>query len=87
MYRRGDATARGVRVRDISLGRIRAYNTPVEPQDNEDIYAWYFKDSWRPTDKLTLNLGVRWEYQHSYLPEQDYARRTRFPDGVPGQTR
>jgi hypothetical protein len=50
--------------------RIRAYNTPVEPRDNEDIYAWYFKDSWRPTDKLTLNLGVRWEHQHSYLPDQ-----------------
>ena len=29
--------------------RIRAYNTPASPQDNEDIYAWYFKDSWRAT--------------------------------------
>jgi carboxypeptidase family protein len=51
--------------------RIRAYNTPVRPFDNEDIFAWYFKDSWRPTDTLTFNLGVRWEYQHSYLPDQD----------------
>jgi hypothetical protein len=63
--------------------RIRAYNTPVRPLDNEDIYAWYFKDSWRPTEKLTLNLGVRWEYQHSYLPEQDYAGARDFPTVFP----
>jgi Carboxypeptidase regulatory-like domain len=65
--------------------RIRAYNTPVSPQDNEDIYAWYFKDSWRPSDKLTLNLGVRWEYQHSYLPEQDYAGARDFPTVFPAK--
>ncbi len=65
--------------------RIRAYNTPVRPLDNEDIYAWYFKDSWRPTDKLTLNLGLRWEYQHSYLPEQDYAGARDFPAIFPAK--
>ena len=65
--------------------RIRAYNTPVAPLDNEDIYAWYFKDSWRPTDRLTLNLGVRWEYQHSYLPEQDFAGARDFPTVFPAK--
>jgi hypothetical protein len=65
--------------------RIRAYNTPVRPLDNEDIYAWYFKDSWRATDRLTLNLGVRWEYQHSYLPEQDYAGARDFPTVFPAK--
>jgi hypothetical protein len=65
--------------------RIRAYNTPAAPKDNEDIYAWYFKDSWRPTDTLTLNLGVRWEYQHSYLPEQDYAGARDFPTVFPAK--
>lgn len=65
--------------------RIRAYNTPVEPRDNEDIFAWYFKDSWRPTDRLTFNLGVRWEYQHSYLPEQDYAGARDFPTVFPAK--
>src|SRR5688572_8108145 len=59
--------------------RIRAYNTPAAPKDNEDIYALYFKDASPPTDKLTLNLGVRWEYQHSYLPDQDYAGARDFP--------
>ena len=65
--------------------RIRAYNTPAAPKDNEDIYAWYFKDSWRPTSKLTLNLGVRWEYQHSYLPEQYYAGARDFPTVFPAK--
>jgi hypothetical protein len=65
--------------------RIRAYNTPVRPEDSEDIYAWYFKDSWRPTEKLTFNLGLRWEYQHSYLPEQDYAGARDFPTIFPAK--
>ena len=65
--------------------RIRAYNTPAAPKDNEDIYAWYFKDSWRATSRLTLNLGVRWEYQHSYLPEQDYAGARDFPTLFPAK--
>jgi hypothetical protein len=65
--------------------RIRAYNTPVFPQDNEDIFAWYFKDSWRPTSRLTFNLGIRWEYQHSYLPEQEYAGARDFPTVFPAK--
>jgi hypothetical protein len=65
--------------------RIRAYNTPVRPRDNEDIYAWYFKDSWRATEKLTLNLGVRWEYQHSYLPDQDFAGARDFATVFPAK--
>lgn len=65
--------------------RIRAYNTPAAPKDNEDIYAWYFKDTWRPTQQLTLNLGVRWEYQHSYLPEQDYEGARDFPTVFPAK--
>src|SRR4029450_12810389 len=63
--------------------RIRAYNTPAAPKDNEDIYSWYVKDTWRPTAKLTFNLGVRWEYQHSYLPEQDYEGARDFPTVFP----
>ena len=65
--------------------RIRAYNTPAAPKDNENIVAWYVKDSWRPTEKLTLNLGIRWEYQHSYLPEQDYDGARDFPTVFPAK--
>jgi hypothetical protein len=65
--------------------RIRAYNTPAAPKDNEDIVAVYVKDSWRPTEKLTLNLGMRWEYQHSYLPDQDYAGARDFATVFPAK--
>ena len=65
--------------------RIRVYNTPVAPLDNEDIFAWYFKDSWRPNQKLTLNLGVRWEYQHSYLPDQQFEGARDFPTVFPAK--
>jgi Carboxypeptidase regulatory-like domain len=65
--------------------RIRAYNTPAAPKDNEDIVALYFKDSWRATEKLTLNLGIRWESQHSYLPDQDYPGARDFPTVFPAK--
>ena len=28
----------------------------------------YFNDDWHPTTKLTLNLGVRWEYTQPWMP-------------------
>ena len=63
--------------------RIRVYNTPVVPSDHEDTYAWYLKDSWRVNNKLTFNLGLRWERQHSYLPEQTYGGARDFPTVFP----
>jgi outer membrane receptor protein involved in Fe transport len=26
------------------------------------VYSWYLQDTWRATKKLTLNLGLRWDY-------------------------
>ena len=66
--------------------RIRVYNTPVAPLDNEDIYAWYFKDSWRSPSRLTFNLGLRWEWQHSYLPEQHFGGARDFPTVFPASS-
>ncbi len=63
--------------------QMRVYNTPVAPLDNEDIYAWYLKDSWRVTDRLTFNLGLRWERQHSYLPQQTFDGARDWPTVFP----
>jgi hypothetical protein len=65
--------------------QIRIYNTPVVPADHDNVYAWYIKDSWRPSSRLTVNLGLRWERQHSFLPAQSYGGArdwsTVFPAG------
>ncbi len=34
----------------------------TQPQDFRHYYGAYFQDDWRTTSKLTLNLGLRWEY-------------------------
>src|SRR5262245_45461317 len=59
--------------------QIRVYNTPVVPADHINVYSWYLKDSWRPTGKVTVNLGVRWERQHSFLPAQSFAGARDWP--------
>jgi hypothetical protein len=59
--------------------RIVIYNTPARPLDNEDTDALFFKDTWRVTDRFTANVGVRWERQHSYLPEQSREAARDFP--------
>jgi hypothetical protein len=63
--------------------QIRIYNTPVVPSDHENTYSWYLKDSWRPTGRLTINLGLRWERQHSFLPAQSYAGARDWPTVFP----
>ncbi|HMF95258.1 MAG TPA: carboxypeptidase regulatory-like domain-containing protein [Vicinamibacterales bacterium] len=65
--------------------QIRIYNTPVVPADHANTYAWYVKDSWRPSGRVTLNLGLRWERQTSFLPAQSFGGArdwaTVFPAG------
>jgi Carboxypeptidase regulatory-like domain/TonB dependent receptor len=63
--------------------RIVIYNTPVRPLDSENTYAVFLKDTWRVTDHLTANVGVRWERQHSYLPAQSREAARDFPTIFP----
>ena len=39
-----------------AIGGATAVNTPF------DFYGLYVKDDWRVTNRLTLNLGLRWDY-------------------------
>jgi hypothetical protein len=64
--------------------QIRIYNTPVVPADHDNTYAWYVKDSWRPSNKVTLNLGLRFERQHSFLPAQSFAGARDWSTVFPG---
>ena len=63
--------------------QIRVYNTPVVPADHENTYAWYIKDSWRPANRVTINLGLRWERQHSFLPAQSFPGARDWPTVFP----
>lgn len=62
---------------------IRISNAPTQPVNAQNIYAGYIKDTWRITDNLTANLGVRFEYQHSYVPEQSKEASVGFPTLFP----
>ena len=63
--------------------QLEARNYPVKPLDRQQTYAWYLKDTWRINKKLTANFGVRWEYQHLYLPPQSKEVSPEFPTVFP----
>ena len=58
-------------------------NSPTQPDSRASYYAGYIKDTWRVTDRLTLNLGLRIEHQTSFLPEQSKDASPQFPTLYP----
>ena len=50
--------------------QLETTNAPVEPDNWDNVYSAYFSDQWRVNQRLTFNLGVRYDYQHSFVPEQ-----------------
>jgi Carboxypeptidase regulatory-like domain/TonB dependent receptor-like, beta-barrel len=65
---------------------IQIRNAPVFPDQRTMTYAGYLKDTWRLTNRLTLNLGVRYEYQHAYTPRQSKDASPDFPTLFPAVT-
>ena len=49
---------------------ITQYNTPLLSEDTFTGSVLFVQDNVRPTDRLTLNLGVRYEHNHGFLPAQ-----------------
>ncbi len=62
---------------------IRIRNSPTQPDSRAYYYAGYIKDTWRVTDKMTLNLGLRVEQQKSLLPAQSKDVSPMFPTLFP----
>ncbi|MDQ1472674.1 MAG: hypothetical protein QOJ99_4154, partial [Bryobacterales bacterium] len=53
------------------------YGIDVAVTTKNFAYAWYFQDNWRVTDRLTLNLGVRYELT---LPRTERYNRMSYVD-------
>ena len=59
-------------------------NAPVDPTGWDNVNSVYFTDQWRLGQRVTFNLGLRWDQQHSFVPEQSreegqFARQATFP--------
>ncbi len=50
---------------------VRIYNTPLTHREdmNPDL-GWFLQDSWRVNPRLTLNLGIRFDYMSMSIPAQ-----------------
>jgi outer membrane receptor protein involved in Fe transport len=58
--------------------------TPLQ-ESNTEMYAVYLQDDFRITDKLTLNLGLRYEYEGGYWDSLNrIPQRLDLTDPIPG---
>ena len=49
---------------------ITVFNAPVVQANREHSYSGYINDKWEVGRRLTLNLGLRYDYDHSFIPPQ-----------------
>ena len=74
--------------RPFGVDRIMLFSVPAAGEiaaDNRNRHhAAFFQDTWRPTGRLTLNLGVRYEQQRTYFlgAESSPALAGFFPSGA-----
>jgi hypothetical protein len=54
-------------------------NAPLNSLNNVNNQSAYARDSWRLGERLTLDLGLRWERYHAFLPAQSHPADQYFP--------
>lgn len=68
---------------DFLLGDVKTsgYALPQPPAGRRNYNLGIFaQDDWKVTSKLTLNLGLRWEYESPMTSSNGiYSRRTQLP--------
>jgi len=64
----GSGVTTGNGVAEMLLGVMdgASIGTPTTPYESNHLFAGYVQDDWKPTNKLTLNLGARYEIQTPY---------------------
>ena len=68
--------------------RVRLDNLPLTSQARSiDSYSVFAQDQWTIGDRLTLNLGLRWEISEAWLPEQSRGGGRWFPVSTIPETR
>jgi hypothetical protein len=61
-----------------AVNQVDIYNTPVSPVNTVDYRSVWLSDTWKLTDRVTVNYGGRLEHYTDGWPEQQFA-----PNGVP----
>jgi len=77
----GNANSTGF---NYSGGPDNVYASNINKTYDQKVYfATYFQDDWKMTPKLTLNLGVRWDY-FGPINETNGGQANFVPNAVPG---
>jgi Carboxypeptidase regulatory-like domain len=66
------------RDRNGATSELHLYNTPATGVNDVVYNSVWLNDTWKATDRLTLNLGLRFEAYRDGWPEQDFS-----PNGHP----
>jgi hypothetical protein len=64
--------------RGTTPAELELYNTPTSPINDVVYHSAWLADTWKATDRLTLNLGMRFEAYRDGWPEQQFQ-----PNGHP----
>ncbi|MBY0507463.1 MAG: TonB-dependent receptor [Bryobacteraceae bacterium] len=68
------ASTTGSSIADLLLGSPQAIASSVGDgvaHDYTNLYSFYFQDDWKLTNRLTVNLGLRYEYASPFVEKLD----------------
>ena len=68
----------------LGLADSASVNAPQDPQERQIGYGLYAQDNWKMTRKMTLDYGVRWDYQTAL--SELWNRQDNFSPTTPNPT-